>query len=432
MTMAPQDPPEHPLDVLPAMINLVLLQTTKVFGDPALHDPKNVVDTNARMTEIIPGALNRYHSALDALEVEIVCGARSAEMPLISEVMANMGLMILCAQLHAKAVIDRDLTTARARRVEKQRKALKEQQEAVTQIDDANSESLVNASTVRTDVANNTMNAAESVKAATTDNADAMQVDPPQDEKPHQEPTTQLSSQTRAEAPKPDASIVPHNAPAKSSPKSSAPEQPPATTPKTSDPPSSTPAPVATTTTTTTTAPEMPKHDFDSMFAENPASADPVAEPSDLTFNLDFSVPDGSINVQPAPLDSNDPSATNPVNMDMDAFLPGLESYGSAPDDVALLDVPPPDGTLGADPQRNAQPPGDHHAHHPPTFDPSSTTLDDIGAPESTNFDDLFFNANDFGIGDGGPGGDAQGTGEEGTQGNATEFDDAFFGLDGS
>ncbi|KAI9841390.1 MAG: hypothetical protein M1837_000723 [Sclerophora amabilis] len=97
--MAPQPPPQHPLDVLPAMVNGVLLQTAKVFRDPARRDPKNLGYTNTQMRSIIPGFQARFHSALDELEVEI---------------------------LRAKATIERDLREAKARRAEGERQAIAE------------------------------------------------------------------------------------------------------------------------------------------------------------------------------------------------------------------------------------------------------------------------------------------------------------------
>ena len=85
--------PEHPLEVLPAMVNLVvspsvetvlitdvltdilqLMQTGKVFRNRSLHDPKALGNTSEMLKKVIPKANERFHEALDEIELNIVSG----------------------------------------------------------------------------------------------------------------------------------------------------------------------------------------------------------------------------------------------------------------------------------------------------------------------------------------------------------------------
>lgn len=50
-----------------------LLQTAKVLRDPECRNPKQAGLTKKRITEIVTVANQRYHDALDEIEVEIVC-----------------------------------------------------------------------------------------------------------------------------------------------------------------------------------------------------------------------------------------------------------------------------------------------------------------------------------------------------------------------
>lgn len=51
-----------------------LVQTGKVFRDRSLHDPKALGNTRERLKKIIPIANERFHEALDEVELEIVSG----------------------------------------------------------------------------------------------------------------------------------------------------------------------------------------------------------------------------------------------------------------------------------------------------------------------------------------------------------------------
>ncbi|KAL9127885.1 MAG: hypothetical protein Q9217_003321 [Psora testacea] len=68
------------------MLNLVLVQTGKIFRDPDLHNPQNAGLTRRRISEFVPPANDRFHDALDEIEIEI---------------------------LQAKAIIERDLSRIR-------------------------------------------------------------------------------------------------------------------------------------------------------------------------------------------------------------------------------------------------------------------------------------------------------------------------------
>lgn len=88
--MADMQSPQHPLEVLPAMLNLVvihlvenccqiscahhqqLLQTAKILRDPECHNPKQAGLIKRRITEIVTVANQRFHDALDEIELEIV------------------------------------------------------------------------------------------------------------------------------------------------------------------------------------------------------------------------------------------------------------------------------------------------------------------------------------------------------------------------
>ena len=52
--------------------SLQLLQTSKILRDPASRDMKPVGLTRRRITEIVNSANQRFHEALDEIEVEIV------------------------------------------------------------------------------------------------------------------------------------------------------------------------------------------------------------------------------------------------------------------------------------------------------------------------------------------------------------------------
>ncbi|MCJ1461953.1 hypothetical protein MMC07_000553 [Pseudocyphellaria aurata] len=94
--MADRRPPEHPLAVLPAMLNLVLVRTGKFFQNAASHDPKHLVHTTESITKAVTEANRKFHDALDEVEIEII---------------------------RAKSVMERDLAVLRSKRAERERAA---------------------------------------------------------------------------------------------------------------------------------------------------------------------------------------------------------------------------------------------------------------------------------------------------------------------
>ncbi|KAL2048352.1 hypothetical protein N7G274_000263 [Stereocaulon virgatum] len=92
--MADMQSPQHPMEVLPAMLNLVLLQTSNILLDPESRNLKQAGLTGRKITGIVTSANQRFHHALDEIEIEI---------------------------LHAKAIMERDLRLIRKKRAERDR-----------------------------------------------------------------------------------------------------------------------------------------------------------------------------------------------------------------------------------------------------------------------------------------------------------------------
>ncbi|KAF6222389.1 hypothetical protein HO133_001475 [Letharia lupina] len=85
---------QHPLKVLSSSLVLVLHQTGKILRDPNQRNPRQSGLTQKRISEYVPWANQQFHDALDEIEVEI---------------------------LQAKAVMERDLSLLRKKRVERER-----------------------------------------------------------------------------------------------------------------------------------------------------------------------------------------------------------------------------------------------------------------------------------------------------------------------
>ncbi|RPA84399.1 hypothetical protein BJ508DRAFT_37963 [Ascobolus immersus RN42] len=74
----PQPPPQpmpprqtgNPIDMLTAMHNLVFKQISDVFVAPHRKQPRAAMNYQVKCS--IPAALDRFHLALDVLEIEIV------------------------------------------------------------------------------------------------------------------------------------------------------------------------------------------------------------------------------------------------------------------------------------------------------------------------------------------------------------------------
>lgn len=94
--MAELEKPQHPLEVLPAMLNLMLVQTGKFFRDAASREPKDLVAARNLLKQVGESANNRFHEALDEIEIEIT---------------------------RAKAVFERDMRKVRAKRAEREKAA---------------------------------------------------------------------------------------------------------------------------------------------------------------------------------------------------------------------------------------------------------------------------------------------------------------------
>lgn len=100
--MADLDPSERPLEVLPAMFNLAVLrprsqkghrfffhadtcvqqlvQTGKFFRDAASHDLKDLAFARRSISKAIQPAHEKFHHALDEIEIEIVSVNPSAQI----------------------------------------------------------------------------------------------------------------------------------------------------------------------------------------------------------------------------------------------------------------------------------------------------------------------------------------------------------------
>ncbi|KAI9827734.1 MAG: hypothetical protein M1832_004223 [Thelocarpon impressellum] len=395
--MAQAQSTQHSLDVLWPMVTAVLFQTGKVFQDPARHSSRNLIHINAQMRLLIPAALARFHGALDVIEIEIVRGRRER----ICEIKARRGgasADVGVSQLQAKATMARDLAACRARRAEKQREAAEAERHRNAEAGSAErgEGEAENAAEV---------DAGQVSAAATVDKADVAMADtsdaPKADavestdaaEKPERQPEASMSPPTREHG-------------------SSAPPQLDlsGTSADASKAPAGAKAAGAAPVDETPATAGLDKMDFESMF---PDSAGDAAT-ADLNFDLDFSA-DGSADAAGLAEGLGDAfdgvGATEATGNDtMDALLPGLESYANAADDLDLLQMPATTTTSTADavaapaPASAGQPTDPDAASIPP----------DLLPPESTSFDDLFFNSGDLELGDGVDGG---------------EFDDALFGL---
>lgn len=104
------------------------------------------------------------------------------------------------------------------------------------------------------------------------------------------------------------------------------------------------------------------------------------------------------------------------VHADLDALLPGLESYAHAAAAAAAA----------ADPSQPPLMPAAGQAEPDPAT--TSNIPDDTLPAGDTTFEELFFDATDFNL-DGAPGGEEPGTD---AYGGGTEFDDAIFGMGGT
>ncbi|KAI9801188.1 MAG: hypothetical protein M1825_003462 [Sarcosagium campestre] len=381
--MAQQKPPDLPLDVLPAMVNAVLVQTAKVFRDPSKHT-KNIVHTNTQIKEVIPAALDRYHSALDELEIEI---------------------------LRAKATLQRDLKVSRQRRIETEQRAVDDQ--GVSKDVGSHQPSEVSLSDKPALISHDeTPSIDKDVEMGNSGPATAQAANiPSQDVQQSTEPSIPMSDTdakaitSAKQSPQPEVSKSTDSEPVSHTLKSKSMEEPAAENSNNNF----SQEPMTESTPATAGASNL---DFDSMFPENSMDDGTM----DLNFDLDFSVDtsgndsafigdNGGIAVATgdglgdtaAPLGTADDVTSND---DMNILLPGLENYADASDDMNLL-AASGDGDLTQVNTDSQQ-----------TYDASG--MADLLPPESTNFDDLFLSG-DLDLGDsnvdGEAGGSASGTG---------------------
>ena len=373
--MAQPQSRQHSLAALWTMVTAVLVQSAKVVQDPTKHNSKNLIHTNAQMKQLVPGALERFHGALDALEIEI---------------------------LQAKATLARDLALARAKRAEKEQQAVAEKnriaEAATIKEPGAGDEVTMMTDDVPTSI-HQTVKADDSAKATETGLEQA---------RPAEQPSQPVESKT-VPAPTPDKPSQPGNAgpDAKASTDTAATEAPVGDggNPTKAAPPAQDETPVTA---------GLSKIDIESMFPDT--SGDGTAD--DLNFGLDFST-DGAGQASLAEdtfgggddgllvgdMGAGDGSGVATGADDMQSLLTDLGDFAGAGTATAA------DGSVPAT----------------ANFD-ASNMLADLAPPESTSFDDLFFNSAELDMGDG--------TGAAGdgnlTLGEGGEFDDALFGLEGT
>ncbi|KAI9698816.1 MAG: hypothetical protein M1836_003926 [Candelina mexicana] len=384
--MAQQPQATHPLETLSAMVNLILVQTGKIFKDPTKYNPKNLVHTNAQMKQVIPSALNRFHEALDDIEVEI---------------------------LLAKATMERDLAAARARRIAREQEAAAERSRLAAEASAKESETFVGEEDGK----------GSEIVANGKDHIDLVMADEPLDAKAEngEEKPVVLEDPSSSKA---EASLTPG--------KKHDPTPPPAldmlsiTNPNTFvetegekvAPDSTAEAADAIVSSEVAPGDETPATaglkdmNFESMFADLDGGG------SEMNYDLDFSVAGGGDqNVLgddpfPSTIGGNENSSEN-----INSLLPGLENYANnAGDDFGMLDNPTTSGpadTLELNEQSSHQL-------------PATTAAPTEVLPSESNFDDLF-SSGDL-IMD-----DENEEAGDGTLGGGNEFlDDAFFNMDGT
>ncbi|SLM39249.1 hypothetical protein LPUS_09758 [Lasallia pustulata] len=376
--MSDLQPPEQPLDVLPDMVNLVLIQTGEVFRSRSLHDPNALGNTREMLKKIIPKANERFHEALDEIELEI---------------------------LQAKAIMERDLATIRARHAERERAAgaarmLQASPDAKgppTRVGGALSPSRPSP-VAMSDVENQDIIMSEEASKTDLNGSN-----------PRGEDSFELSAgrSNPVEAPT-DAKLTPLVNIAGLAPSANA----QATTTETKQE-SSNGHPTAI---QVPTSAELQDADFESMFNDvEGADAD-----NDINFDLDFSA---DANMGQDLINANafgNITNTNNGLIDLNAasnegintLLPGLENYVHDGEDFTMLDIPPAT-TLPAG------------AVLPPATKAGNNNVAEAGAdapPVESNFDDMFYGSGDFSMG----GAEDSDMGDDGI-GDFGDFDEAWF-----
>ncbi|KAI9795711.1 MAG: hypothetical protein M1833_006880 [Piccolia ochrophora] len=375
-----QKPPDHPVDVLLPM----LVQTAKVFRDPSKHNSKNLVHTNAQMKQVVPVAMDRFHSSLDELEVEI---------------------------LRAKATLLRDLAASRARRAERERLSREAKKKALTTAAVQSSEGpMEDASRPKSPVTKLEENEPSSNDVIMEEHSASREEENTKAETP-QEAKPEVVSEGKEVAALPPldlSNVGPITLDTEG--KKAAVENRADEDKVLSQAPSVNETPATA---------GLDKMDFESMFPDSAIEGDALDLNFDLDFPIDSSGEPGSLvndgNVGLATTDVGRTSGTPgaPANDDVNSLLPGLESYANDADSLNLLDLP--SANTGGDIAM-----GDSAATHGLDVD---TLSGELGPPESTNFDDLFFDSAGLDLGSGV--GNTEG-GEENAFGKGGEFDALF------
>ncbi|KAL8768036.1 MAG: hypothetical protein Q9194_005822, partial [Teloschistes cf. exilis] len=111
--MADTETTKHTTDSLESTLAVVLKETGKYFRAARSHDARQIGMAKAAIAQVIPAANLKFHEALDEIEIEIVSR--------IACCFTFPPLNIF--QLRAKAVFDRDLSSIRMKRAERERAA---------------------------------------------------------------------------------------------------------------------------------------------------------------------------------------------------------------------------------------------------------------------------------------------------------------------
>ncbi|CAD6568022.1 MAG: hypothetical protein ASARMPRED_001386 [Alectoria sarmentosa] len=410
--MADTQSSQHPLKVLSSSLVLVLHQTGKILRDPNWRNPRQSGLTQKRISEYVPFANQQFHDALDEIEVEIVRQDTFDPSPKLYN------------QLQAKAVMERDLSLLRKKRVERERIAngLKAQPspEEVTGIPQLNENVPVEASP-----ANNTAQSPGKVNGEDTIMVDsALEAgligsnDEPQAEVPQNNDniTSDPGMPQDAENSIGLAIVMPQDSTTEA-----------IKPPKSSEKKFGGATPAAETLLDSNTA----ELDFESMFNDT----DLTAGDGTMTFSLDFTS-DANLNqdvlndrafeniemskdvlndsafekIEMSNADLSNLGAT--TSEDINTLLPGLENYVNAGTDFSNINIPVASslpetsqitsvGTVGAPTQTSAQP-----------------------AIVDSTFDDIFASG-DFSID--GTGDDGMGAGN---LGDFEDFDEDWFKTD--
>ncbi|KAI4180966.1 MAG: hypothetical protein LQ346_006878 [Caloplaca aetnensis] len=344
--MADMEQSKHPADSLEDTLAVVLKQTGKFFRASQFQDSRRLAIAKASLTQTIPAANNRFHKALDDIEIQIV-GAIIYERHLHSKY----------AQIKAKSVFERDLSSIRAKRAARERAAA-----GFLRVKSPNG--VVKKSTQKGSPKEKTTN----VNQATgdhlkpkTDGASANGIiDIPMTEEPAVMNSQQSPPHKEEEASNDAVKTEPFSIPASLSQDPSEPkglaislaQDPPAPTkavapvkpdpePNTAmDPPSNdqTSQPPLSAT--------FPDAQFESMFNDTD-----LPTTNDLEFDLNFTTDDphngadlldaSAFQNISLPTDPNPPNAqpnpTTTANEDLTALLPGLENYVNGSNDFSSL-----------------------------------------------------------------------------------------------